>query len=148
MAEIVAGPPRTARDGKADWSQDGATWVDIPHVRKVGFTPSTDVKEYASSSTGGAKRRLEGVDDFDGTIDVYIDNTNRFDAAAMGIRSGAAGFIRAYEARADVPFIMPVHIASVVYGIEIEDGNILGATINFNGDGPITYPDGAPPPAP
>lgn len=134
--------PRTAKDGKADWSLNGTTWTDLPHVRTVGFNPTTDSKDFASSSTGGAKQRLEGVDDFDGSVTVYIDPTNRFDASSFGIRSGAVGFIRAYEARTDTPFIMPVYIDGVDYAVEVEDGNIIGATINFSGNGSITYPDG------
>ena len=132
--------PRTARDGKGDWSLDGAVFTEIPHVRRIRWTPSTDPKEYASSSTGGAKKRLEGVDDFDGSIEVYVEPGVRFDAAGFGIRSGVTGFVRAYEARTDTPFILPVYVRSVEYAVEIEDGNIIGATVNFDGNGAITYP--------
>lgn len=136
--------PRTARDGKGDWSLNSTTWTDIPHVRTIHFNPTTDSKEYASSSTGGSKQRLEGVDDFSGSMTVYIDPTARFDAASYGIRSGALGYIRAYEARTDTPFILPVYIDGVDYAVDVEDGNIIGATINFSANGPVTYPDGTP----
>ena len=135
--------PRTAKDGKADWSLIGpdGPWTEIPEVRKISLKPANEAKTYASSSTGGNKRRLGGIDDHDGSVEVYIDPETRFDAAdALGIRAGVNGWFRFYEARTDEPFVVPAYINDVDYGIEIEDGNIEGATIAFSGDGGIKYP--------
>lgn len=135
--------PRTAKNGKADWSLVSAAgaWTDIPEVRTISMTPSTEAKEYASSSTAGAKKRLEGIDDVSGSVEIYIDPDNRFDAETMGLRTGASGWFRFYEARTDDPFIVPVYIDSIDYNVAIEGGDIIGATINYSGNGQITYPE-------
>lgn len=133
--------PRTAKHGKADWSLNGVSFVNLPHTRKIDWNPKTELKEYVSSDTDGAKRRLEGTDDFDGSVEVYIDPTNRFDADSFGIRSGVAGFLRVYEHRTDVPFLLPIMVENVEYSVDIEGGEIVGATVNFSADGAVTYPD-------
>lgn len=131
---------RTARNGKVDWSLNGSSWTNIPDVRQWTFDDKTEPKVYADSSTAGARKRLQGTDDFDGTVDVYIDDGNRFDvAAALGIKKGVTGYFRLYEDLADY-IQVPVFIEGVSYGAQIEDGEIVGASIRYASNGTVTYP--------
>jgi hypothetical protein len=130
---------RTAKGGKADWSVDGVTYSNVPEVRTFDLNPATEAKEYASSSTAGAKKRLEGTDDFDLTITLYVDGTNRFDAGTFNIRSGEVGYFKLWEDATDF-FIAPVYIDDVSYTVDIEGGEIVSADISASGNGQLTYP--------
>ena len=131
---------RTAKGGKAEWGINGTTFVNIPDVRDWTLNPATEAKEYASSSTAGAKRRLEGTDDFTLTVNVYIDDAARIDlTSGLNIRSGEVGYFKLWEDTADF-FIAPVYIDSVTYTTDIENGEIVAATIEASGNGALTYP--------
>jgi hypothetical protein len=134
---------RTATGSKADWAPDVAgvpgAYTNIPEVRVWNISPSTETKEYASSSTAGAKRRISSTDDFDGSIEVYVDDSNRFDAGTLDIMRGEIGWLKLYED--DTTFhIAAVFIDSVDYEADIEGGEILAATINFSANGAWTPP--------
>lgn len=129
---------RTSKGGRADWSPDGVAYTNVPEVRVWRLNPSTEAKEYASSSTAGAKKRIEGVDDFSLTIDIYVDATARFDAGSFNIRAGQTGWFKLWEDATDF-HIAPVYIDSVDYEVDIEGGEIVSATINASSNGQITY---------
>lgn len=132
---------RTAKGGKADWSAVSAAgpWTNIPEVRSWRLRPATEAKRYASSSTAGATRRLEGVDDFTIDISLYVDGDDRFDADTLAISSGDTGWLRLYE-DATAFYVAPVYISEYEINVEIEEGNPISGSISAEGNGTLVKP--------
>ena len=128
----------TATGGKADWSADGTTYVNVPEVRVWELNIGGDTKEYASSSTGGGKRRLPGAEDFDGSVSVYVDNTNRIDGT-LNIKRGVSGYWKLWEDETNF-YIAPSYIEGVSTGGDIEGNEIVEADIDFSRNGALIYP--------
>lgn len=133
---------RTATGGKADWAPDASgspgSYTNIPEVRKWTLKPTIEAKQYASSSTNGAKKRLPGVEDFDLTVDVYIDETTRFDSD-LGIKPGEVGYFKLYEDSGNI-FIAPAYINDITINTDIEGGEIVDGSISASSNGNLTYP--------
>jgi hypothetical protein len=132
--------PRQSSGGKAEWSTTSgvAGFADIPEVRVWTLNPAPEAKEYASSSTAGAKRRLGGNDDFSGSISVYVDADNRFDSD-LGIKGGETGWFKLYEDATNF-FVAPAYIDDVDYTVDIEGGELVEAEISFSSNGAVVYP--------
>lgn len=130
---------RTASGGKADWSPDGVTYTNIPEVTHWDLSVEPEAKEYASSSTGGAKRRIAGNDGWSGSVEMYVDAGARLDGAPLSIRGGTTGTFKLYE-DATRFFIAPAYINSVEYTVDIESGDLIKATVNYANNGALTYP--------
>jgi hypothetical protein len=130
---------RTSSGGKADWSLDNITFTNVPEVTHWDLSVEPEAKEYASSSTGGAKRRVAGNEGWSGSVEMYVDAGARFDAAPLGIRGGVTGWFKLYE-DATRFFLAPAYIDSVEYTVDIESGDIIGATVNYSNNGSLTYP--------
>lgn len=131
----------TATGGSADWALGTATnYANIPEVRKWSLTVKNDAKTYASSSTAGGKKRLPGAEDFSGSIEIYVETgTNRADATALGMKSGATGTLKLHEDSGNV-WIAPAILDDVAYEADIEGNNIVSGTISFSRNGALTYP--------
>lgn len=128
---------RTATGGKADWSTDGVTYANIPEVRKWTMTITRNAKEYASSSTGGGKRKLAGAENFDGSLDVYHDADNRLHA--LGMDAGVTGYLKLWEDDTDF-YIAPVYLDDVSTDVDIEGEGLVEGAVSFSRDGALTYP--------
>jgi hypothetical protein len=137
---------RTASGGKAMWAAGvgGTNFVEIPEVRVWNLRISDDAKQYASSSTGGGKRRIAGAEDFSGSMSVYVDrsgtgtNDAGFDVT-LGIKGGAYGVLKLYE-DATAFYQGGVYISDVAVSADIEGGGILPAEISFERDSALVYP--------
>lgn len=131
----------TATGGKAAWDPAGGTnFVEIPELRKWTLRVTNNAKEYASSSTAGGKRRLAGAEDFNGTLDLYMETgSNRADASGLNIRSGQTGAIKLYEDSGNF-WVAPAFIDEATYEADIEGNNIVNGTVTFSRDGALTYP--------
>lgn len=132
---------RIATGAKADWALGtGTVYVNIPEIRKWDLTVSNATKEYASSSTAGAKQRIAGAEDAKVTMDAYIDrSTAGASLDSMGIKAGAAGKLKLWEDNTYF-WIVPVYVDDVAYHADIEGGNIVDGTISASRNGAITYP--------
>jgi hypothetical protein len=128
---------RAATGGKADWSTDGSTYVNIPEVRRWALNIGGEKKTYASSSTGGGKRNIAGAEDFSGTISVYHDATARL--GSIGLRSRVTGFLRLWEDSGDF-WIAPSYIDSVGVNVAIETNDLVDGEIAFSRDGSLLEP--------
>ena len=122
---------RSACNGKVQW--DG---TDIPHVRSWTFDRSEDVTEYSSSSTNCAKQRLSTVEDVTGTVEVYIDPDDAFEAI---LDLGDTGTFKLYEDATDF-WTVPAIITGVSVNAPIEAGDPVEATISFEGNGNVIAP--------
>jgi hypothetical protein len=136
---------RTATGAKAMWAAGvgGTNFVEIPEVRVWNLRITEDSKTYASSSTGGGKRRIAGVEDFSGSISVYIDrstgtNLTSFDTD-LGIKSGAFGVFKLYEDATNY-YTAPAYVSDVSVSADIEGGGIIPAEISFERDSALIYP--------
>lgn len=122
-------------------------WTEIPEVRIWRFGPRKTNRSYASSSTGGNRKMLSGNAEGAGTIDVYTDATNRFDSDLLIVEGAGAEddpttpvlYFRLMEDAGNV-HIVQVYVDGIDYGAEVEDNNLLAATINFTQNGTYTRP--------
>jgi hypothetical protein len=128
---------RVATGGKAQWSTDGVTYVDIPEVRKWTLNIGGDKKQYASSSTGGGKRNIAGAEDFNGSISLYHDAATRLDA--IDLTALTTGYLKLWEDATDF-WVAPSFIDSVSVNEDIEGGNIIDGDVAFSRDGSLVYP--------
>jgi hypothetical protein len=129
-----------ATGGKADVSPTGSGYTNIPNVRVWNLTINPDSKEYASSSTNGAKARLAGNENASGTITLYDDDTTP--PESLNIKGGQSMWFKLYKTAAKF-YLVPAYVESVETVTDIEGGEIEAVTINFTEDGSlgtITYP--------
>jgi hypothetical protein len=135
---------RTGVGGKVDWALGSSTnYVNIPEVTKWTLDTSNATKDYASSSTGGAKQRISGTDDFTLTIDCFPDRSSATTSldTYLGIKAGVSGSMKAYEASGSAQvFVAPVFIDDVSYDVDIGTGSIISCTIKASRNGALTYP--------
>jgi hypothetical protein len=132
---------RTATGGKVDVAPDVAgvagTYVNIPEVRKWEIKPTVEAKEYASSSTAGAKQRLPGVADFALTIDTYTDASATLES--LGIKPGEILWFKLYE-DATTFWIAPSYVDDTTNTVDIEGGEIISSNVSASSNGNIVYP--------
>jgi hypothetical protein len=133
---------RKATGGKVDWAPDvdgvAGSYTNIPEVRKWTLAPTTAAKEYASSSTSGARKRLGGVDDFKVSIDLYIDADNRVDSD-LGIKPGVLGWMKLYEDGTTF-HVAPVYVDDTNFNVDIEGGGIVEGSIAASSNGTLVSP--------
>lgn len=123
----------------AEWSTNGTTWTEIPHVRKWEANVKEPSKGYRSSSTGGKMRRVSGGEEADGSVEVFDDDANPFDLGSLGIVKGAAGYLR-LRLKTGRFLVIQSYIPEVSYGVDIEGQDFVGSVISFESDGDITLP--------
>ena len=128
----------TATGAKVDVSTDGgATYVNIPEVRKWTLKVTKNAKEYASSSTGGGKRKLAGAENFSGSIDVYHDLSSTL--KALGVVPGASVYFKLFETSTSF-YIAPSYVDDVDKSVDIEGEGIIDGAVAFSRDGALVYP--------
>lgn len=128
---------RVATGGKADWSTDGVTYVNIPEVRRWTLNKGGEKKTYASSSTSGGRRNIAGAKDFSGSISVYHDATARLES--IGLEEQVTGYLKLFEDSGQF-WICPAYIDSIGVNTDIESGAIIDGDIAFSRDGEIVPP--------
>jgi hypothetical protein len=128
----------TATGGKVDVSTDGGvTYFNIPEVRKWTLRYSKNAKQYASSSTGGGKRKLAGAEDFEGSIDVYHDLSSTL--RSLGVIPGTSLFFKLYEMATSF-YIAPSYVDDVNKSVDIEGEGIIEGAVTFSRDGTLVFP--------
>lgn len=111
--------------------------VEIAEVRSWSFNWVAETKEYASSSTGCAKKRIAGVKDVqNGSIEVYVDDEDRFDAL---VQVGDTVTLQLYEDADDIWTVEDTVIDTIEPNTQIESGDPVSAKIGFAG-GTVTSP--------
>lgn len=111
--------------------------VEVAEVRNWSFDWNVAVKEYASSSTACAKKRLGSQQDVSGgRFEVYIDDEDRIDAQ---IEPGDEVTLKLYEDTDDLWTITDTLISSISPATDIEGDELVGASVGFEG-GVVTPP--------
>jgi len=125
------GTPFTAILGNATLGTGPA--VHIPDVKKWTCNPKAENQAYASSDSAGWKQRVKGILDCSGTIDCLV--TDDATLMSIGIIPGAKIPILTLLLNGTVNFVGPAIIDDVSFDINVESGEIEGATITWSGDG-------------
>jgi hypothetical protein len=107
---------------------------------------SLDIKniseKYASSSTGGWKTSRQGVSDSSGSFSYKMDHDtgdaihNKIpfdDADGMGFEGDLLLYVDATNY-----YTVPALIGSFRVQVDIDNGNVVGGSADFEGTGPIT----------
>ncbi len=112
----------------------GAT--TLAEITDWTFQSSSNNHAYASSSTGGFRRRIPGVKDGSGNIGFKLDPanpiTNNFD-------EGSSVTLLLYLA-ATRYYSVPAVIDSIHLAVDISSGDVLGGTAIFSADGAWAKP--------
>ena len=120
------GEPITGKDGDV---QVGG--VDVAHVRRFSISRSADNKSYKSSDTNGWTKTAEGNKLWTITIDVYAEGGTLvlgFDEGDLIEFKGITTAGKYIEGN--------VRVDSIEDEVQIEEAELVTATINGTGDGP------------
>ncbi len=118
--------------GKAGTVLVGATpWLE---VTKWTFEPSCAVPKYASNNTNGYKAGVAGVFDGKGTIEVKLDSSGGVDA----LPGASVTLVLQVDAGGTNKYTVPAIIASAPISCDIDGGEIVALTYNFEANGAWT----------
>ena len=109
---------KSAKSGTATW--DGAALGD---VTDISVDLSSDVKEYASSSTSGKKSRRAGHSDGNGSFTMKSD-TVTFD-------EGDSGTLIITSDGSEVLFTGTAMIIDIGFSVPVESGDIVEAAVTW-----------------
>ena len=125
--------PITGNDGKATFNA-----ADILHVRTWTLNDVSDNKAYVSSETAGQTRRVKGNQDWTASVTVYFDEGTPTVNAVKG-QIAALELFNAQGSGVGGKFTGQGIVESVNPESDIEGGELVGATINFEADGAMVY---------
>ncbi len=108
----------------------------VAEITSWTFTRTDSSPSYASSSTGGEKTRREGVKDGTGSCEYKWDSTNK-QHADMG--EGSAVTLLLHIDGQSI-LTVPALIGSLSYNVDINDGDVVGGTIEFGQTAAVTHP--------
>lgn len=110
-------------------SLDGTTAVST--IRNWKINPKADNPKGVASNSGNAQVVIEGVTDFSGSWDFYGKSVLGF--AVPG--TAYTGYFQTQTKEISASLM----VDSVTMKCDIEGGNILGGTVNFSGNGALTW---------
>jgi len=113
----------------------GSSTTDVPDVTKWTVNPKAENLAYASSSTGGWKKRMAGTLDVSGSIDVKCNDTDKIESF---FKPGEKIAVMELYMNETLKYSGPAIIDDISVETDIDTGAIISATINFSGDGPWT----------
>ena len=121
----------SGKDGKV--LSGAGLLADITHWRLKTIAKNV---AYASSATGGYKRRLAGVKDAAGSFTFRL---NASDAMTAQLDVGDLVTLKLYVDAANF-FSVPAIIDTVEVETDITTGKVVGGTVEFSADGAWTEP--------
>ena len=119
--------------------KDGKVRIGAQDVAEItGWSLSTTSQNsaYASSSTGGYKRRVAGVKDATGNLRFKLDPANPLTTA---FDEGDSVTLLLYI-DATLFYSVPALIDSVRLEVDIDSGDVVGGTAEFSASGAWTKP--------
>jgi len=120
--------------------KDGKLFVDsteLADITRWRFKTVAKNVAYASSATGGFRRRLKGVKDGSGSLQFKLNAT---DPLTEQFDEGDQITLKLYVDATHF-FTVPAVIDAIETVTEIEDGNVVGGTVEFSTDGAWTEPN-------
>ena len=121
----------SGKDGKV--LSGSTTLADITHWRLKTIAKNV---AYASSATGGYKRRLAGVKDAQGSFTFRL---NASDAMTAQLDVGDLATLKLYLDATNF-FSVPAIIDVVELETDISTGKVVGGAVEFSADGAWTEP--------
>ncbi len=106
----------------------------VAEVTQWTFTKEAASSRYASSSTGGFKRSLPGVRSGNGQIEF------KFDMAAASLLVEGASVTLLLYLDATHYYTVPAIITQFKVDVNIDTGEVIGGSANFDTDGAWTEP--------
>lgn len=125
-------PTISGKDGKVKLGS--ATLADITHWK---FRTTAGLAAYASSATGGYKRRVAGIKDGGGTLEGKLDPGH---AVSDDFEEGAAVTLLLYI-DATRFYSVPAIIETFRLEVDIDRGDIVGWQADFSTNGAWTKPN-------
>lgn len=122
-------PPISGKDGTVKVSA-----TDLLEVTKWTFDPQCNISKYASNNTAGYKAAVGGVMDGNGTIEVKLDTANSLDLLA----GSSATLDLHVDATGSNYYSVPALIARAPIAVDIDRGEVVGATYHFETNGAWT----------
>ena len=123
----MANEPISGKDGSVE--VDGSAVLES---RKWTLKRTSDNKEYASTETGGNKKRVAGIKDWSGSIDCYAP-----EGADVTISEGQAITVT-LKKDATHSYAGPAIVDDIDVETDIEGGELTGVSIAFSGNGALT----------
>ena len=105
--------------------------TDLFEVTRWTFSPQCAVSKYASNNTAGYRAAVAGILDGNGTIDVKLDTANTLDLLA-----GSAATLELHvDSSGSNYYSVPAIIAAAPITVDIDSGEVVGATYRFESNG-------------
>lgn len=104
--------------------------VAMAHIRKWSVTPKVEVKEYRDSGTSGQTGRVRAWSDWEGSIEMYLDNGAWPSGVLMGQTYLFQFLLKTGETLDGQAIVMELPIE-----VAIEDGDLEAVTISIGGNG-------------
>ena len=121
----------SGKDGQV--LRDSTTLADVTRWR---LKTTANNRAYASSATGGHKRRLRGVKDGGGDFAFLL---NRADPVTGQLAEGDLVTLKLYVDTTNF-FTVPAIIDSLSLEVDVSSGDVVGGTAEFSADGAWTKP--------
>lgn len=118
--------PFTAIFGSAQFAA-----TPVTDVRDITITRTKEEKSFASSSTSQKIDRLTGHSDISGSFTVYVPDAPAGPGTVLGFDEGDEGTLLLKSSAGQTLFNDNALIISIEYGVPIEGGDIVEATVNW-----------------
>ena len=129
----MANKPITGNDGNVNFGGS-----DILQVRGWTFSDSSDNKAFVSSATAGQTRRVKANQDWTASVTIFFEdgkpppNVAKGDIGELELETAQASGVGGKYAGQGI-------VASVEPEVDVEGGELIGATINFEADGVMVF---------
>jgi hypothetical protein len=119
--------------------KDGSVLVastPVAEITKWTFNAKSNNPAWASSDSAGYKKRVAGVKDGSGSIEMKYDPSNSFLAQAdVGTSATLKLYINATKF-----FSVPAIFDSYDFEVDLDDGDVVGVSADFSANGAWTNP--------
>ncbi|NQT36195.1 MAG: hypothetical protein HQ581_01820 [Planctomycetes bacterium] len=117
--------------------KDGTLYLgedEVTPVTNWRLVKTSDNKNYAANDTGGAKKRVAGVKDCSGTLEIKADDT-----ANVPVEEGDAVALKLHvDDTGNNYYDVPAMIDRIEVDVDIDRGEIVAYFVAFSGNGTIT----------
>lgn len=112
--------------------------ADLVEVTKWTFDAKSAVSQWASNSSSGYKKSVDGVRSASGTIEVKVDTAGTMDLVA----GSSATLLLHVDATGSNYYSVPAVVSASALECDINDGEVVSATYSYEANGEWT-PNGA-----
>jgi hypothetical protein len=125
----------TVLSGKGGYVISGSTTLD--HIGTWSFTDEVMEHDFATNSTAGRKNRIAGVGDSSGSFEGMVHA-----GGAIPVKPGDSVTLKLHVDGTNY-IQVPVLITTIDVECDMNDGEPVGYTAEFGGNGAVTYNGGS-----